>query len=248
MRKTVKLLLAMSFVTLTWTMSAADGAHHKDGYTFRNGKVVLFKEGRETPVTAEVTFRNGSRLLPDGFIVFKDGRRERFVEDRWIDLDGEYVVVDAGIDDFDGYYLEGGRVYVIRDRRPVLVTVEVTLNDGSRLSPDGTIILKSGTRSRLTEGQRLSREGKIVEHRGTATTRTAESREKPIDTSRKIEDTNAAKTRQVEEHTRTATPERREEVKASERREEAVKGRQTEEKATEKREEIKREEKREEKK
>jgi len=209
MRNSLKLFVVMCFVGMCWTMNAAEG-HHRDGYRFRDGKVVLFSGGKESFVTAEVRLKNGARLLPDGFIVFTDGRRERFRDDRWLSLEGEYVVVEeTPVVDFDGYWVEGGRVYVMRDRRPTLVTVEVSLNDGARIGPDGVLILRDGTRSRLTEGQRVSREGKIVERRETNRTTTT-TQEKPIDTSRKIEE-NAAN-RQVEQKT-TTTTERRDDVK-----------------------------------
>lgn len=210
MRNSLSLFLAMCFTVLSWTTVAAEGAH-KEGYSFKNGKVVMMKEGKETVVTAEVTLHSGARLLPEGIIVTKEGKRERFPEGRWLTLEGEFVVVDAGgpdvvvVDDFDGYYLEDGRVYVIRDSRPVLVTVEISLSNGLRLSPDGTIISKEGTRSRLVEGQGISKAGKIVEHKSKAPARAGETREKPIDTSRNPEE--AVKKRQ-EEKEKAQTPEK----------------------------------------
>ncbi|HLX65182.1 MAG TPA: DUF6799 domain-containing protein [Planctomycetota bacterium] len=155
-------LLALNFALLSLTMYAAEGTQ-KDGYSFKGGKVVMVKDGKESPVTAEVTLRNGSRLTTDGFVILKDGKRERFQENRWIDMDGEYIVADAGTDDFDGYCLEDGKVYVMRDRTPTLVTVDVTLDNGSRISADGSIVLKDGTHNRLSEGQRILREGQAVE-------------------------------------------------------------------------------------
>ncbi|HLX61965.1 MAG TPA: DUF6799 domain-containing protein [Planctomycetota bacterium] len=189
-------LLALSFAVLSLTLAAAEGTH-KDGYTSKGGKVVMLKDGRESPVTAEVTFGNGSRLTADGFIILKDGKRERFQDDRWIDMDGEYIVVAADTDDFDGYYYEGGKVYVMRDRTPVLVTADVVLVDGSRISADGSIVLKDGTRNHFSEGQRVSKEGKAVEGKRIAPKQTTpDAHETPLNTSRKLEE---VKTRQPEE-------------------------------------------------
>lgn len=171
MRNGVSLLVVFSFAALSWMTVAADGGH-KDGYSVRGGKVVMLKGGHESFVTAEISFRNGSRLLPDGFLVFGDGRRERFEESRWVTLDGDDFVVETAYDDFDGYWYEGGHVYVMRDRRPTIVIIEITLGDGSRLSPDGTIILRDGTRNRFTEGQRISKEGKTVAAKTTTAAKT----------------------------------------------------------------------------
>ncbi|HLX63013.1 MAG TPA: DUF6799 domain-containing protein [Planctomycetota bacterium] len=197
-------LVALCLALLSWGTLAAEG--HREGYAFRNGKVVLMKGGNETVVTTEVKLNNGVRILPEGFIVTREGVRERFPADRWLSLEGDFVAVDGGPDvivddDFDGYYLEDGRVYVIRDHRPVLVTAEITLGNGSRLEADGTIITKEGTRSKLTAGQRISKEGKMVEGKAatprTGTTpRTGADREQPINTSRNPE--NAVKNTQPE--------------------------------------------------
>lgn len=152
------------------TLFAAEGHARvsREGYTFRNGKVMMLKEGKETAVTTEVTLHNGARLLPDGVVIFKDGRRERFPEARLLTLEGEFVAFDADVVPStevveEEYYLEGDKVYVIHDNIPTLLSIEVTLSNGSRLEPDGTIITREGTRSRLSAGQRIAKSGKIVE-------------------------------------------------------------------------------------
>jgi len=208
MRTFLNCFLVMTVIGFCGSLAAADHGH-RDGYVFRGGKVLMFKEGRESAVTAEVTLHNGARILPDGFIVYKDGRRERFVEDRWIGFDGEFIVADAEpvfVDDFDGYYVESGRVYVVRDRRPVLVTTEVVFTDGSRLSPDGFIVLKGGGRTRLENGQRFSREGRRLEVKAAVRTGDNNRNERAIDTSRKVEDRTG--NRQVDQKTTTTTEKR----------------------------------------
>jgi hypothetical protein len=216
MRNSASLLVALSFAVLTSAAFSAEGAH-KDGYSFRNGKVVMMRGGHESFVTAEVTLGNGSRLSPDGFIISREGKRERFQDDRWITLEGDYDVVEVASDDFDGYYLEGGQVYVIRDRRPVLVTVEITLNDGSRISPSGEIVLKDGTRNRMSEGQRISKEGKHVEGKHTAAAHTPVAPAKSVDANHKTEE--PAKNRQPEAKA-PATEKREERAQPGEKREE----------------------------
>ncbi len=237
MRNGVSLLMVLSFAVLSSSIFAAEGAH-KDGYTVRGGKVLMMKDGRETPVTAEVTFGNGSRLGLDGFIITREGRRERFQDDRWISLDGDYVVVDATSDDFDGYYLDGGRVYVMRDNTPVLLTVDFTFGDGSRLSPDGTIVLRDGSRSRLSEGQRVSKEGKAVAGKHTAAAHAAvapAAPSKPVDATHKVEE--PAKSHQPE--VKAPASERHEEKAEPKREEKAEPKREEKSEPSEKREEKK---------
>ena len=52
MRTSTSLLLMSSIAVLSWTMSAAE-AGHKDGYSFKNGKVVMMKDGKESLVTVD---------------------------------------------------------------------------------------------------------------------------------------------------------------------------------------------------
>src|SRR5947207_15339819 len=89
-----KSALVLALTLFTWTVYGADVRVH-EGYSFRNGKVVMMRDGKESVVGAEVTLRNGARLTPDGFIIFKEGRRERLPETRWIGFDGECIPGDA---------------------------------------------------------------------------------------------------------------------------------------------------------
>ena len=176
-----------------------------------------------------VSFHNGSRLLPEGIIIDRTGRREQFQESRWITIDGDDFAVETASDDFDGYWYDSGKVYVMRDRAPVLVTVEITLIDGSRISPDGTFVLKDGTHNRLSEGQRISKEGKPVAGRSHTAEKTpaapvtsaapaaptAPAKQAtpatPIDASHKTEGT--VKPHQPEEHEKGQAPEKKQDPK-----------------------------------
>lgn len=136
---------------------------HRDGYRYHGGSVVQFRGGVEVPVTSEVTLTNGARILPDGYIVYRDGRRERFVEDRWIGTDGEWVAVDATpVDNFEGYYWEDDHLYVIRAGVPTIVTTEVVLDNGTRLLPSGEYITREGVRNRFTAGVEIDLHGRIA--------------------------------------------------------------------------------------
>jgi len=159
-----QILVVLLLISLSGALCAAET--HREGYSFKNGKVVSVRDGKEEVVTAEVSLHNGARLLPDGNVVFRDGRRQRFLENQFLTFDGDFVALDAtpDIDVTDVYYMEGDRVYVVQNDVPVLLTAEITLGNGSRLLPDGTIVSREGTRTRLNEGQQISKAGAVAQH------------------------------------------------------------------------------------
>ena len=116
--------------------------------TVRDGKVVVITGATMSPVVGEVTLPTGSRILPEGFIVFPDGRREHLTENRWVGFDGAYVAADP-TPSFEGYYIESGRTYVMRGSVPTVVTEEVVLDNGIRVLPAGEYITREGERHRF---------------------------------------------------------------------------------------------------
>jgi len=171
-------ILCVAFLSLSLVAAEGHAGARRDGYAFRGGKVVMMKDGHETAVTGEVRLNNGFRLLPDGFIVDREGRRERFRDNQLLTVEGDWVAYDAApgvdtgaavvVDDDDGYFFDNGQLYVYQNNIPVLVSVEVTLGDGRRLMPDGTIIGVDGVRTRLNAGQQISKSGKIGERKANA--------------------------------------------------------------------------------
>ncbi len=53
----------------------------------------------------------------------------------------------------DGYFLINGKVMVIRNDKVSEMTVEATLADGVRLLPDGTLVMKDGTKLKIAANQ-----------------------------------------------------------------------------------------------
>ncbi len=186
MSKYLALALVVSLMGVGGMAFGAEGAHHRDGYSMKNGKVVVTRDGKETEVTAEVSLGNGSRLLPDGVIITRDGRRDRFVEGKWLTFDGDFVALDdTPVIVDDGYFWRDDHLYVVRGGVETIVTTEIVLDDGTRLLPDGFIVAHDGSRRHFDAGMRLSLQGKVQ----TGTRGGVRSPEdiKPTDTSRKLE-------------------------------------------------------------
>jgi len=148
-------------------MRRAD-AGSRDGYFLKNGKVVVFRNGASTELTQDATFDNGMRLQADGTIVYTDGTRTQLRDSQMLAMDGNFFDrerVNAGFRETrgrDGYFVgRNGKVMSFKDGRISEITSDITFDSGARLSVDGTLTLKDGTRSRLENSQWMSFSGEM---------------------------------------------------------------------------------------
>ena len=65
----------------------------------------------------------------------------------------------------NGYFIQNGKVMVIRDGSTSEINGVATFDNGMRIQPDGVIILVDGTRQNLRDGQWLSTDGRFSERR-----------------------------------------------------------------------------------
>ena len=56
--------------------------------------------------------------------------------------------------------MEGGKKVIMHQGS--IITTEATLNNGTRIQPDGTILKKDGTKITLKEGECISQDGVIA--------------------------------------------------------------------------------------
>jgi len=155
-------------------MRRADGGS-RDGYFLKNGKVMVFRNGAETELTQEARFDNGMRLQPDGFIVYQDGTRVQLRDSQMLAMDGNFFDrerVNASFRETrgrDGYFVgRNGKVMSFKDGRIQEITSDITFDNGSRLSVDGTFTMKDGTRSRLESSQWMSFSGEMSNNANSA--------------------------------------------------------------------------------
>ena len=144
----------------------SDATISRDGYFLQNGKVMVFRNGQPTEITQEVIFDNGMRMQQDGTIVLVDGSRHRLNDRQWLSMDGHFYDRDMNRDGMraarnnrDGFFIQNGKVMQFRDGGVTELTVETRLDNGSRLLPDGTLVMQDGTRSRLDANAFISLDG-----------------------------------------------------------------------------------------
>lgn len=146
-----------------------DAQANSDGYFLRDGRVMVSRGGNPTELTQEVVLDNGMRLEPDGVLILSDGSRSRFRDNQWVTFDGHFIERDrASVNASfreqhtrDGYFIQNGKVMSFRNGNVTEITTDTTLDNGTRIMADGTVIMKDGTRSRLGEKQWMTTDGRL---------------------------------------------------------------------------------------
>ena len=128
-----------------------------DHYLVKGGRVYVVKDGEApAPVTHNVSFADGSALSPDAFYR-TGGRVARLVDGHTLRLDGNVIPT------LDSVTLKGGKVTVQKDGALMPVATSITMNDGSRVHANGTIVSFDGKKTtKLKEGETITVPGAVL--------------------------------------------------------------------------------------
>lgn len=144
----------------------ADGMLHKpdgsvgpvfDHYFSKGGRVYVVKDGgAPEPVTQTVTLPDGSVLSPDA-VLRMAGRMQRLLDGQTLRLDGNVIP------SLDSVTLKNGKVTVQKDGALFPVATSITMNDGSKVMANGTVISFDGRTTRqLKEGETITLPGAVL--------------------------------------------------------------------------------------
>ena len=132
-----------------------------DHVTFNRGRVVVVKDGEASELTSVLKLGDGTTIAPDGQITPRVGSPRRL-------LDGELFRLEGGsLPARDSVTLQNGRVSVQKDGSKIEVEPgrSITMNDGTKVFGDGTVVKFNGEKLKLTEGQILTLEGVVTRPR-----------------------------------------------------------------------------------
>ena len=121
----------------------------------QGGKMILFKDGKESALSGEYVLPNGTRVLPSGEVRLPNNQLKRLIDGQIVGLDGTIISPR------DSVTLRDGKVFVQRDgsQFPLRPNQTMMMNDGSKVFSDGRVVRRNGEVVQLTDGQILELTG-----------------------------------------------------------------------------------------
>ena len=132
-----------------------------DHVSLNRGRVVVMKDGETTELRDVLQLGDGTTVSPDGKITPRVGSARML-------LDGELFQLEGGaLPARDTITMKNGQVVVQKDGSKLVVDPErsITMNDGTKVMGDGTIIKFNGDRLTLSEGQIFTLDGVVTRPR-----------------------------------------------------------------------------------
>ncbi len=132
-----------------------------DHVSLNRGRVIMVKDGDTSEVTSLVTLGDGTMIAPDGKITPRVGSPRQLLDGELFRLEGGALPVQ------DSITMLNGRVTVQKDGSKFDVEPgrSITMNDGTKVFGDGSIIKFSGEKTSVSEGQVITIEGVVTRPR-----------------------------------------------------------------------------------
>jgi len=128
--------------------------------TFKQGKVLVPKDGKDVETTNEVEVASLAAVQTNGVFTVKKGKERQLTEGQAIGSDGMLTSPDGSVVPIvDHLAVKNGQVQLMKDGVGSVLTREFALPDGSRVAADGTVRTREGRLRRLLDGQTLKLDG-----------------------------------------------------------------------------------------
>ena len=129
-----------------------------DHYLSRHNRIYIVKDGDDPVLVPQnVVFADGTYLRPDAFYHSAGGNLRRLIDGHTIALDGRIIP------SLDTVTFKDGKVTVQKDGALLRVTSSITMNDGTKVLADGTMIsFDKKTTLKLREGQTVALPGAVL--------------------------------------------------------------------------------------
>ena len=79
----------MNPATTTRPMQNENAQKSHDMYAYKNGKLMMDKNGTNSDVTQNATLANGTTITTDGKVTWKNGKTQTLKEGDWVDMNGK---------------------------------------------------------------------------------------------------------------------------------------------------------------
>jgi hypothetical protein len=141
------------------TLTSADGTVMPvwDHVAMKNGRITVVRDGEGALLEQAMTLPDGSTLLPDGLITRGVGGQDRLLDGQLLRLDGTPLAAKDTITKRDNKVIvqKDGSILTLAPGRSIM------MNDGTKVTSDGTVLMSDGRTISLAEGQIVTVEGVV---------------------------------------------------------------------------------------
>ncbi|MCX6905219.1 MAG: hypothetical protein NTW03_17420 [Verrucomicrobia bacterium] len=137
---------------------------------------VMAREGVTWQIQGETTNRlekelawpNEIKVLTNGIFQVKGGKERQLQEGQMLGVDGMLISPDGSVVPvMDHLVMKNGQVLMLKDGLSSTLQGDVTLGDGSTVTPDGFYAKPGAARSKLLDGQMFELDGRPIAVRDT---------------------------------------------------------------------------------
>ena len=148
----------------------------KNNIVMKQGKVIVVKDGKESPLTEDKLMPNWTRIYPDGTIE-KNNVKTKMKEGERFDMEGDPLskintgytgtptttttntspntTVPAKTPTQTLITLKSGKMIILTGSKEIPLSKERMLNNGTKIATDGTITKKDASSFKLKEGEKV---------------------------------------------------------------------------------------------
>ncbi len=124
----------------------------KDGVLRKDNKVWEVKAGEKSEASGEITLSDGTKVMADGEVISKDGKK-------WQLNDGDAVMQDGRVVAEGSLVGWGEKPLVTDDCAGTPLKEEKAFSNGNKVQPDGTILFSDGNKGKLADGDVIQKDG-----------------------------------------------------------------------------------------
>lgn len=137
---------------------------------FKGGKMLVEQSGKASPMDKEVALPNEIKVMTNATFRVKSGRERKLDEGQILGADGMLTSPDGSIVPvIDHVTMKNGQILLAKDGDTSTLQIELRLEDGSKVTPDGYLVSKYGVRVKLMDGQMLRMDGQLIPAKDTVT-------------------------------------------------------------------------------
>jgi len=134
-----------------------------DGFTMRHNQMMITENGVTKVMVDDLRLQNGTEVRTDGVVIPEGGPRFVLNEGDRLAFDGALTRAGEGAAAAvsNGIAMKAGQVLITKNGDTSVLKGEVTLNDGTKVSSDGTVTSPDGKKLKLNDGDSISMDGRI---------------------------------------------------------------------------------------